>query len=73
MANQQKRPGGPPHGGPGGRHGFRKPKDMRGTLAKLMGYMAEYKLHLLLVALMLVISSVSTVAGSYLLKPLIND
>ena len=71
-----KRPGGPPHGGPGGgpnKHGFRKPKDMKGTLRKLMGYLKDYKLHLVLVAVMLVISSGCTVAGSYLLKPLIND
>ena len=71
-----KRPGGPPHGGPGGgpnKHGFRKPKDMKGTLRKLMGYLKDYKLHLILVAAMLVISSGCTVAGSYLLNPLIND
>ena len=76
MAKDMKRPGGPPHGGPGGgpnKHGFRKPKDMKGTLRKLMGYLKDYKLHLVLVAAMLVISSGCTVAGSYLLKPLIND
>ena len=68
--------GGPPHGGPGGgpnRHGFQKPKNLKATLSKLMRYLAEYKMWLILVALMLVFSSFCTVAGSYLLKPLIND
>ncbi|MBR5471999.1 MAG: ABC transporter ATP-binding protein [Oscillibacter sp.] len=76
MADMKKGPGGPPHGGPGGgpnRHGFRKPKDLRGTLRKLLSYLADYKLHLIVVACMLVVSSACTVAGSYLLKPLIND
>ena len=38
-----------------------------------MRYLADYKALLVLVVIMLVISSVCTVAGSYLLKPLIND
>ncbi len=73
---ENKRPVGPPHGGPGGgpnKHGFRKPKDLRGTLRKLLGYLADYKAALILVACMLVVSSFCTVAGSYMLKPLIND
>ena len=72
---EHKRPGGPPRGPGGGpnKHGFRKPKDLRGTLKKLFGYLADYKAHLVLVACMLVVSSFCTVAGSYLLKPLIND
>ena len=75
---ENKRPAGSPHGGPGGgrspnKHGFQKPKDLRGTLRKLLSYLADYKLHLIVVACMLVVSSACTVAGSYLLKPLIND
>ena len=73
MADMKKRPGpgGPP---PHGRKGPPpKAKDMKGTLCKLMGYLKPYRLHLGLVAVMLVISSACTVAGSYLLKPLIND
>ena len=59
-----------PHG-PGG--GFRKPKNIRGTLGKLMRYLGRYKLHLVLVAALLVASSACTVGGSYLIRPLIND
>ena len=71
--------GGPGMGrGPGGRHGgprggFQKPKNLRVTLWKLMGYLARYRALLALVAVLLAVSSLCTVGGSYLLKPLIND
>ena len=61
-----------PGGGPG-RHGYQKPKNLRGTLGKLMRYLGRYKAALCLVAVLLVISSACTVGGSYLIKPLIND
>jgi len=38
-----------------------------------MRYLGRYKLHLVLVAALLVVSSACTVGGSYLIKPLIND
>ena len=66
-------PGGPPGPGHGPRGGFRKPKNMRGTLRKLMRYLGRYKAHLTLVVVLLFISSACTVGGSYLIKPLIND
>ena len=66
-------PGGPGHGPGGPRGGFRKPKDLRGTLGKLMHYLGRYKALLIVVVLLLVISSACTVGGSYLIKPLIND
>lgn len=69
--NKDVRPGGPGHGGPRG--GFRKPKDMRGTLGRLMRYLGRYKALLAVVVVLLVISSACTVGGSYLIKPLIND
>ncbi len=63
----------PPRHGHGGRRGGPRPKDLRGTLGKLMRYLGRYKASLLLVAVLLVVSSACTVAGSYLIKPLIND
>ena len=66
-------PRGPGHGPGGPRGGFRKPKDLRGTLGKLMHYLGRYKALLIVVVLLLVISSACTVGGSYLIKPLIND
>lgn len=72
ISPQSGGPGHGPGGGPG-RHGYQKPKDLRGTLAKLMRYLGRYKAALCLVAVLLVISSACTVGGSYLIKPLIND
>ncbi len=69
MAKHGPGPHGP--GGPGG--GFRKPKNIRSTLGKLMRYLGRYKLHLALVAALRVVSSACTVGGSYLIRPLIND
>ena len=48
--NNTKR--GPGHGPGGPRGGFRKPKDLRGTLSKLMGYLGRYKALLVIVALL---------------------
>ncbi len=67
----EKRHHGP--GGPGPHGGFRKPKDLRGTLGKLMRYLGRYKALLALVVVLLIVSSACTVGGSYLIKPLIND
>ena len=62
-----------PHG-PHGPHGAgRKPKNVRGTLRKLLGYLEQYRLHLAAVVVLLIVSSACTVGGSYLIKPLIND
>ena len=79
MAEYKQRPGGPGPG-PGGhgpgrppRGGFQKPKNLRGTLGKLMRYLGRYKAPLCAVVVLLVISSACTVGGSYLIKPLIND
>ena len=74
MADTKRTPprGGHGHGGPGG-HGFQRPKDMRGTFKKLMGYVGRYKGSLVLVAVCLIVSSVASVATSYMLKPLLNN
>ena len=79
MAEYKQRPGGPGPG-PGGhgpgrppRGGFQKPKNLRGTLGKLMRYLGRYKAPLCAVVVLLGISSACTVGGSYLIKPLIND
>ena len=60
-------------GGHGRNHGYQRPKDMKGTFKKLMGYVGKYKGSLVLVAVCLLISSAAGVATSYLLKPLLND
>ena len=48
--NNTKR--GPDHGPGGPRGGFRKPKNLRGTLSKLMGYLGRYKALLVIVTLL---------------------
>lgn len=65
--NREHGPGSAPQGG------FRKPKNMRETLRKLMRYLGRYKAYLVVVVVLLIISSACTVGGSYLIKPLIND
>ncbi len=68
-------PGGP-GGGPGGRGmrgPVRKPKDAKKTLLRIFSYMGSYKLLLLLVVLFVIISAGADVAGTYFLKPVINE
>ena len=74
MADSKTRaPRGGGHGhGPNG-HGFQRPKDMKGTFKKLMRYVGRYKAALVLVAVCLILSTVGSVASSYMLKPLLND
>ena len=73
MADTKRTPPRGGHGhGPGG-HGFQRPKDMRGTFKKLMGYVGKYKGSLVLVAVCLIVSSAASVATSYMLKPLLNN
>lgn len=64
-----------PQGGHGGRqgHGYQKPKDLRGTIRKLLSYMGRYKAALVLVAVCLLLSSFASILSSYLLKPIINN
>ena len=62
-----------PRGHGHGSHGFQRPKDIKGTFRKLMGYVGRYKGSLVLVAVCLIVSSGASVATSYLLKPLLNN
>ena len=66
MANHPK--GGGPHG-----HGYQRPQNFKGTIAKLLHYIGKYKAALVLVAVCLIVSSVGSVATGYFLKPIIND
>ena len=69
---QTNRPRGGHGHGPGS-HGFQRPKDIKGTFRKLMGYVGRYRGSLVLVAVCLVVSSGASVATSYMLKPLLNS
>ncbi len=50
-----------------------KPKDTKKTIGRVFGYLAEYKFRLILVAVCIIISALANVAGTYFLKPIIND
>ena len=68
MANPPGR--GPGHGrGPGPQ----KPKNLRKTVGTLLTYVGRSKWLLLLVAACVVLSSLCSIFGAYLLKPIIND
>ena len=50
-----------------------KPKNMKKTLKTLMSYLGKYKLQLIIVMVLIVVNSIAMVAGSYFLKPLVNN
>ena len=72
MAETGRRPQGPRgHGGPPG--GFQKPKDIRKTIGTLMGYIGRSKWLLAVVSVCLVLNTVCSIGGSYMLRPLIDE
>lgn len=80
MSGKPNKPaGGPPLGGPGhgpgGRHARAmggKPKETKQTIKRLLGYLGKDKKHVIIALVCVVISSLSTLAGSYMLSPIIN-
>ncbi len=68
------RPGGGP-GGPGGRAramGGGKPKNMKNTVVRLLGYLKAYKLRLIAVIFTMLTSTLTSLCGSFMLMPIIN-
>lgn len=68
----------PPHGphGPRGPHGMgkgAKPQNMGKTIKRLLTYMGEKKILLIPVVICVLISSGASIAGTYLLKPALNQ
>ena len=64
-------PGGP--GGPGGRGMMGgKPKNTKATIKRLFSYIAKDKWKLLIVLLCIIAGTAGNLAGSYLLRPIIN-
>ena len=54
------------------RGGHGKPKNARATIARLLRYVARYKLRLIFVALCMLLQTVASLCGSYLLAPIID-
>ena len=71
-AEPKKRGGMGMRRGPGGSGMTGKPKDMRRTLSRLMAYVGTYKLRLLAVLLCMLVSTVTSLLGSYMLAPIID-
>lgn len=60
-------------GGHGMRGGFQRPKNMGKTLGRLLGYITKRKWLLGIVFLCVIVSAASSVAGTYLLRPVLNE
>lgn len=60
--------------GPGGRRGMggAKPKDAGKTIKRMLGYLKPYRLRFVLVLAFMLLSTVTSLVGSYLLAPVIN-
>ena len=65
-------PGGPGGHGPRGGGMGGKPKDTKKTMRRLLGYMRPYWLRFLLVLLCMLVSTATSLLGSYLLAPVID-
>ena len=59
--------------GPGGGKDFRKPKDTKGTLLRILSYAGKNKFQIALILVMMLISTGASLLASYYLKPLIDD
>lgn len=59
--------------GPGGRMKFEKPKNTGKTLSRLLSYVVKRKALLVLVVLLVIVSAVANIGGTYLLTPIINE
>ena len=67
----------PPHGprGRGGGPGVRakgKPQNTKQTIKRLLGYLAKYKFRLILVLVCMMFSTLASLTGGYILRPVIN-
>jgi ATP-binding cassette, subfamily B, multidrug efflux pump len=72
MAEQQQRPIIPTRG-TGPSMAFQKPKNVGATIRRILAYFGASKYALIVVCILLVISTGSALAGSYFLKPLVNN
>ena len=59
--------------GPGGGKDFRKPKDTKGTLLRILSYAGKNRFMIVLILLTMLISTGASLLASYYLKPLIDD
>ena len=65
------RGGGPRGGGPRGMGG--KPKNMKKTIGRLLGYVGKYKALLFVVLIFMMLNTVASLVGGYMTRPIINQ
>ncbi len=65
-------PGGHRGGGPRGRMAVGKPKNTKSTVRGLLKYIGIYKFRLLTVMVCMLFSTLASLVGSYILRPVIN-
>ncbi len=51
---------------------FQKPKDAKKTIKRLLGYMTKTKWPIIVVLICLVLATLSSLAGTYMMRPMIN-
>lgn len=64
------RGGGPRGGGPRGMGG--KPKNLKKTVGRLLGYVGKYKALLVVVLVFMLLNTVTSLVGGYMTRPIIN-
>ena len=52
---------------------FSRPKNTRRALGQLFGYLGRHRWYMLAIALLVAVSAMANIVGTYLLKPVIND
>lgn len=52
---------------------FSRPKDTKKTLQQMFSYLGRHRWYMLAIALFVAVSSFASIAGTYLLKPVINN
>ena len=74
-SENMKSPRGPmsgPRRGPGGPRGSGKPKNVGATVKRLCSYLAKYRIQLFFAFFMMIINTVTSLIGSYMLAPVID-
>ena len=51
---------------------YNRPRDTRGTLKQMLSYLGRHKWYMLVIALLVTISALASIMGTYMLKPVIN-
>ena len=53
--------------------GYKKPRNTKRTLLRLLSYMGRHKISMFVVGILVIVSSLASVFGTYMLKPIINQ